>query len=180
MAEENSAASEFDAIKKIHEELAPLPTDARKRVLEYLINLLDVDVAGRHSGMLKGRGVHKDDPEATGGSIDLHEAFGTFAELFDGAHPNTNADKALVAGYWLQVHDGVDGFDSQSANSLLKNLGHGLPNVTAALTSLKEQKPALVLQLKKSGSSQQARKTYKVTVAGIKAVKDMIGTGESA
>jgi hypothetical protein len=36
------------------------------------------------------------------------------------------------------------------------------------------QKPALVLQLKKAGKSRQARKTYKVTVAGVKAVEAML------
>jgi hypothetical protein len=56
----------------------------------------------------------------------------------------------------------------------LKNLGQGLANITNAIDGLRNQKPALVLQLKKSGKSQQARKTYKLTVAGIKAVEVMI------
>lgn len=169
MEENSGAVGEFDAIKKIHDELEPLEPDARKRVLDYLINLLDVNVAGRHTTSTKS--VHSEETLAGAGV----EGFETFAELFDAADPKTNADKALVAGYWLQVHDGVEGLDAQSANKLLKNLGHGLSNVTVALTTLKEQKPALVLQLKKSGSSQQARKTYKVTMAGIKAVKGMTG-----
>ena len=56
---------------------------------------------------------------------------------------------------------------------MLKNLGHGIPNVTKALDSLKGQSPALALQLKKAGTSQQARKTYKITVAGIKQIEAM-------
>ncbi len=69
---------------------------------------------------------------------------------------------------------GADSFDSQSANTALKNLGHAIANITMALGALIKQKPALVLQTKKSGKSRQARKTFKLTVAGIKAVEDMI------
>jgi hypothetical protein len=100
--------------------------------------------------------------------------FGSFADLFNAAQPTSNANKALVAGYWLQVYQSQDDFDAQSANKELKNLGEGIGNITIAASSLKSQKPALVIQLKKSGKSQQARKTYKVTVAGIRAVESMI------
>lgn len=68
----------------------------------------------------------------------------------------------------------MEAFDSQSAHKELKHLGQQLPNITNALESLKNQKPALVLQLRKSGTSQQARKTYKLTVAGMRAVEKMI------
>jgi hypothetical protein len=101
--------------------------------------------------------------------------FGSFAELFDAAQPKTGYDKALVAGYWLQVCQGADSFDGFSANKELKHLGEGLPNITSSVDTLKAQKPALALQLKKSGKSRQARKVYKVTVAGVRAVEAMIG-----
>jgi hypothetical protein len=41
-----------------------------------------------------------------------------------------------------------------------------------------ETTPRLVLQLKKSGKSQQARKRYKLTTAGITEVERMIKGGE--
>ena len=65
-------------------------------------------------------------------------------------------------------------FDATRANRELKHLGHNVANVTVALTYLMQQKPALVLQLRKSGSTKQARKTYKVTTAGISAIKDRL------
>jgi hypothetical protein len=100
--------------------------------------------------------------------------YGTFAELFNAAQPKTQADKALVAGYWLQVCRGADSFDGFSATKELKHLGEGVENITAAITALKVQKPALAMQLKKSGKSQQARKTYKLTIAGIQSVEGLI------
>jgi hypothetical protein len=41
--------------------------------------------------------------------------------------------------------------------------------LTAALDELKAARPAFAIQLRKSGSSQQARKKYKITAAGEKA-----------
>jgi hypothetical protein len=79
-----------------------------------------------------------------------------------------------VGGYWLQVCQNSESFDGFSVNKELKDVGQGLGNITNAIDGLRSQKPALALQLKKSGKSQQARKTYKVTVPGIKAVEAMI------
>jgi hypothetical protein len=99
----------------------------------------------------------------------------TFADLYHGASPNSNQEKALAAGYWLQSCKGQDDFDASSVNKELHNLGHGLGNVTDAFNQLKGKK--LALQVGKSGKSQQARKRYKLTQAGIKAVEEMIRTG---
>jgi hypothetical protein len=100
--------------------------------------------------------------------------FDSFAELFDAANPKTEKDKALVAAYWMQICQNVSSFPSQSLNNQLKDLGHGIGNITEALTQLKHDRPALVLQLKKSGTSRQARKTYKLTQEGAKRVQLMI------
>ncbi len=59
-------------------------------------------------------------------------------------------------------------------NNELNHLGQKVANITNAMTSLNETKPQLVLQLRKSGKSQQARKTYKLSAAGINRVKEMI------
>jgi hypothetical protein len=97
--------------------------------------------------------------------------YDSFAELFDAAQPSSKANMALVAGYWLQVCQGQGDFDGQSANTELKHLGQRIENITVAMNSLKGQKPSLVIQLRKSGKSQQARKIYKITPAGIKPSK---------
>jgi hypothetical protein len=175
MTEQNTAAdAEFAAIHTVYTALEALEDDARSRVLNYIISRLEIAAQ-------TPKAARPSDPvEANSDDAALKEEeaeapkYGSFAELFDAAQPKSNADKALVAGYWLQVCQGTENFDGQSANKELKHLGEGLANITAAVESLKTQKPALALQLKKSGKSQQARKTYKVTVAGIKAVEAMI------
>ena len=65
-------------------------------------------------------------------------------------------------------------FDSFRLNKELQHLGHQLPNVTYALTELGKRKPALAMQVRKSGKSAQARKRYRLTDAGIKSVEEMM------
>jgi len=111
---------------------------------------------------------------------DTPTEFEDFASLVDACNPGTDSLRALAAGYWLQACQGAQNFDAQSANNELKNLGHPSANITMALGALIKQKPSLVLQLRKSGNTKQARKLYKVTEAGIRAVKTMIsGSGGS-
>jgi hypothetical protein len=101
-------------------------------------------------------------------------AFEDFAELFHAAGPRQAPEKALVGGYWLMTGDGKGEFTGMELNTNLKNLGHGLSNVTDALTSLINRKPSFVLQTAKSGKSRQARKKYKLTRAGLDEVRRMI------
>lgn len=102
------------------------------------------------------------------------DTYATFAELFDAASPTTERDKALIAAFWMQVIQTQPSFASQSLNSELKDLGHGIGNITEALNQLKDERPALALQLKKSGLTKQARKTYKLTQEGIRRAQMML------
>lgn len=168
--------AEFAAMQVLYKALEPLDDDARKRVVSYIVARLEITTTGLQGTPTGSRANGEDVEEAA-----LHEEeamapkYGSFAELFDAAQPKSNSEKALTAGYWLQICQGTDSFEGFSANKELKNLGQGLANITNAIDGLRNQKPALALQLKKSGRSQQARKTYKLTVAGIKAMEVMIG-----
>src|SRR5205823_4960084 len=106
------------------------------------------------------------------------ERFPTVADFYSACNPSSDVDKALVVGYWAQVIENVPEFDSQSINRELKHLGHGVSNITSAFDGLKERKPQLVIQTKKSGTSRQARKLYKLTIEGQRAVERMIGENE--
>lgn len=65
------------------------------------------------------------------------------------------------------------------SNKELKDLGHGVGHISEKFDALIKDKPSLVLQLKKSGSSAQGKKTYKLTNEGIKRVEAMIKGGAS-
>lgn len=166
--------AEFNAIRVVYSVLQPLPFDAQSRVLEYVCARLGV------TSRVSAAGAADTEPNgdaeiALTAEEEAAPKFSTMAELYDAAQPKSQPEKALVGSYWLQVCQGAESFDGFSVNKELKNLGEGIGNITQALDLLKAQKPALALQLKKSGKSRQARKTYKITVAGIKSVESMIG-----
>jgi hypothetical protein len=171
-------ADELAAIDTIYKALEPLSDEARLRIVTYVTGLLEISAPIAPAAASPPAPAPIDVTPEERAKLAHEEAvapkFATFAELFDAATPNGNSEKALVVGYWLQVCGGAEHFDGFTANRELKNLGHGLGNVTNAVETLRNQTPALALQLSKAGKSQQARKTYKLTVAGIKAVEAMI------
>ena len=167
--------AEFAAIHTVYAALAPLDEPAQNQVLSYISSRLGIAVAkatvGGDAGGLQEES--EDDFSETQAQAGTAQ-YGTFAELYDAAQPTSDAEKALVAGYWLQVCQSAESFDGFSVNKELKHLGHGVSNITVSVDKLKSQKPALAIQLRKSGKTRQARKTYKVTNAGIKSVELMI------
>ena len=157
---------ELEAIAAVAAALRPLSDQEKRRVVEWAAKRYGVEVAAPSTGKRVDR--------VTGRDGDEYEHF---AELFDRAQPKTDAQKALVASYWVQAIEGKTQFSSVDVNVLLKDLGHQLSHIAVAMSSLQARKPSLVLQLKKSGSSRQARKTYKLSTAGIAAVQSSIQAG---
>lgn len=162
-----SGFDELDAMKKIADALEPLDDAARARALHWALSRFRGTQSLATIEPPTARPIELTTDSATAGE------YSSFAELFDAASPTTEKDKALIAAYWIQICEGVPAFPSQTLNALLKDLGHGVGNITEALTALKSERPALVLQLKKGGTSRQARKTYKLTFEGAKRVTAM-------
>jgi hypothetical protein len=105
-------------------------------------------------------------------------SFSSLPDLYSKISPASDPHRALVVAYWFQVMQGEQDLDGFSINKELKHLGHAVGNITTALTSLIERKPQLVIQTRKSGNSKQARKLYRLTDAGIRAVERLIAGGE--
>ncbi|HRQ72936.1 MAG TPA: hypothetical protein PLU35_07905 [Phycisphaerales bacterium] len=124
-----------------------------------------------------GSGASEAPPASNGSGVSgPGQTFTTFPDLYHAANPKTESEKALVAGYWVQVSQGKDGFDSYTANSALKDMGYTVSNITRALDALMASDPKFVQQIKKTGQSRQARKVYKVTQAGIMRVTEMLNS----
>lgn len=169
-------AGEVKAMGKVAEALANLDTDAVARVLRWAVDAYGVAVggAGRTGGAGRGSGVGSGSGSDTGGGGHAGTQFADLAELYAATAPESEPDKALVAAYWAQYGEGKSEFGSQEINTALKNLGHPIGNITGAFTALKARKPAAVMQVKKSGTTRQARKTYKLTQAGKTAVEALV------
>jgi hypothetical protein len=159
--------TEIEAMKVLEDALESLEAGARGRVLQWAFSRFNGSQATNNRGILA---------PALGASVDgqgVSTSYETFAELFDAVAPTIEKDKALAAAYWVQICLNQPSFQSQMLNTELKDLGHGIGNITEALTQLKDERPALILQLKKSGLTKQARKTYKLTSEGVKRIQLM-------
>lgn len=169
---------ELMAMSSIANALGDLDSEAQERVLRWAIDRFKINKLGEsnRSSLINEAPLEtypastKPPPSEQIGEV----TFSDFATLFDHAYPETGPEKALVAGYWFQACQNMDTFEGAQVNTELKHLGHGLPNVTDSLSSLMHRRPALVLQVRKSGRSKQARKLYKLTQEGIRKVLRMI------
>jgi hypothetical protein len=160
---------EILAMTGITRALDEIDDDAKRRVLMW--------ASQRYNLSLPTQGQRPLADGSNGGSAT--RSYEGFVDLFDAAGPRTEAEKALVGGYWFQVVGESSDFQSQQVNDSLKDVGHGIGNITDALAKLQERKPALVRQVAKAGKSRQARKKYKLTSAGIRLVVKMIDGTEA-
>lgn len=172
--------AEIEAMGKVADALGDLEVEARARVLRWAAERYRVEVAPlrRRGGKVddfnedhvgdedQENGVD-DDNGSTGGS-GTPQQFEHFAELYDATDPSSDQERVLVAAYWTQVKLGKSPFGSAELNKLLKDLGHGIKAINKAMLINMRKKPALILQVSRGGSAQQARKKYKVTDAGLK------------
>jgi hypothetical protein len=165
------ADSEVAVLTKVLEAMSELDEAGSRRVVSWLIDKYglprDAGAAGRHFSAKAATA-----PSAAVAADD-------FAAFYADAAPTTDKDRALVAGYWTQVVKGESDLDSFALNRELTNLGHRVGNITKALSHLMNDNPQLVIQTRKSGGSKQARKKYRLSRAGIKAVEDLIGRGKA-
>jgi hypothetical protein len=166
---------ELDAMKTIAEALTTLDAEATRRVIWWAAERFGVAVVAQRALDQQRPPFSEGDPGRVGGAGSPGK-FEHLADLYSAVSPKTDAERALVAGYWFQYIEGTGEFGSQTINTALKDLGNGVSNITNAFDALKSQKPQLVVQLKKSGTSKQARKTYKLTVAGKNAIEAMISS----
>lgn len=162
---------EVTAIGKVNEALSGLDPEMQQRVLRWAASKFKVTVAQTKTPADDDGHDEEEEQEPEPATPDTPT---DIALLYDAANPSTEADKALVIGYWLQVIQGNSDWTGFSVNKALNNLGHGVKNITVALSALIDSTPRLVMQTHKSGKAKQARKKYKMTNEGIKRVKQML------
>jgi len=157
-------AVELGAMKQISDALSDLAPESAVRVLRWAIDIW---------GQIPTKPKESISTAAMDSKLGSDFTFNSLAELFAKANPKTEADKALVVSYWIQKSTDQVDIDSQSVNKELKHLGHGVANITAAFRNLMARDPQLVIQTRKQGSTQQARKKFRLTTEGLTAVKQM-------
>ena len=152
---------ELDAMKQIAGALDGLDERERERVLGWAASRFELPTALSRSA-------------APANDARTAVAPRDFAELYHAVDPEGDAEKALVAAYWLQEVNQVNPFDAQPLNDELKRLGYPVGNIARALGALGDGQPRLVIQVSKSGNTKQARKKYRLTAEGTRRIQSMI------
>lgn len=166
-------SNELKAMATLEESLKDLNDDERQRVLRWVFERFGAQPPKPLAKPLSGTksiDLSASNEINNAGSADS----GDLAEFYDQATPSTDSEKTLVVAYWFQYKQGQADIEAQIINTQLKHLGHGVTNITRAFDNLKSQKPALIVQTRKDGTSKQARKKFKVTSEGKKAVEHML------
>ena len=161
---------ELSAMAALAAALEPLDDTAKERVIRWARDRYAKSSPPRETVAQVSPNRHDILPREQGDA-----QFTDAAGVYDSANPSSDGEKVLVVGYWFQAVRGETELDSQSINTELKNLGYPIGNVTRAVSSLAKTTPRYIVQTKKSGSSQQARKKFRLTVEGIRRVEQMLG-----
>jgi len=100
--------------------------------------------------------------------------FQTTAEFLTKIGEPTNEERVLAVAAYIQQKQPEVELTGFAINKELKHIGHGLSNITRAISFWVNQRPQLMIQLRKSGTTKQAKKTFKVTEEGLKKVRSMV------
>lgn len=163
---------EIEAMGAIDKALGALDAEEQKRVLRWATDKFgggQVKLTASGTGRMSGADAGNGRPVAGNAT-----EYARISDLMDAANPATTVDHVLAASYWFQVVQGNDDFTSQEVNAELKDLGQASKNITDSFSTLMKRKPPAVRQVQKTGSTRQARKKYRLTEPGIRAVEAMI------
>jgi hypothetical protein len=171
--QQTDALAEIKAMQGVAEALEVVDEGARLRVLDWANDRYGgraVRNAKRHEAL-----VDEDDSEFQVPQNGTRGAeYETSGELLAASRARSEPERVLVMGYWFQVINGQADLESQEISTELKHLGHKVSNTTRAFSTLMNQRPQLVIQMRKGGNTKQARKKYKLTAEGIAAVTRML------
>jgi hypothetical protein len=115
-----------------------------------------------------------------GGSVEAalvrgdHHRAEDFPALLHRWHPPRASEKTLLAAYYLKKAGHHDPLTSQRINTVLKQHGLSVSNITRAIETNLRASPPLMEQLRKRGPTRQARKEYQLTEAGERMVVDRL------
>lgn len=184
MKDSISDDSELLAMHSVAKALNPLDEAARRRVFVWTRDKFGFGPAGSAPVLIqkqqpdvappRGAETGQEAAVQTGGAMRRYGRFPAFADFYHALSPKTDSERALAAAAWMQDAISPTGFDGFSANKLLKQLGYKVSNITRSFDLLMEGHPSAIMQLRKAGTSQQARKSYKVTDAGFKRIQNLL------
>ncbi len=164
---------ELEVMSAVYQEFMRIDDEAKQRVLGWIAGKFSL---GSPITAIKGTKTLAD--QGLGYETISIESFSSVADAFNAASPEIDRDKALVVAAFLHKNSEKDEVTGYEINNELRQLGHGLNNITDAIDQMINKRPKLMMQVRKEGKTKQARKKYKVTAEGFKAVQQMLITSQ--
>jgi hypothetical protein len=176
---------EIQAMSTVNAALKELTEDERYRVIQWVANkyvqntaplkLANPTVGGTPAGVIEAA-VEDEEIDENREHVMTYD---TFAEMLDASNAGTDAERFLIAAFWVQVTKEQPTWKSFEVNKLLKDTGKQISNIGNALRDVSKKsktQAALVVQVSKnSSSSGKGSKVLKLTSEGIKKAKAMLG-----
>ena len=163
---------ELRAMITVYEALRDLEDDAKVRVIDWVLGKFE---------LAHPKKSQPEDHTGSEGPSDENRGlmdFGSVADAFAAARPQSTSDKALVVAAYLQAAKGGVDISGREINRELTQIGYGVQNITRAVEPLIKKRPQLFIQTRKEGKTKQAQKRYKVTNEGFLFVKRLINRAE--
>lgn len=100
------------------------------------------------------------------------DAYYNFVDLLNDVAPKTGAQKAVVAGYWLEKKNGQQSWKASEVNKLLKSVDVKVSSISIVLSNAVKSSKAMITELERLGDSERSRKTFRLNDTGIAYVED--------
>lgn len=161
-----SAIARLDGVRKVLELVKDMNADDARWVLTMAQQALEGSVLAPTGGPAP---ITSESPLPNGNGMRVLAS--DLAELFEKMQPETDYDKIMGVGFFLQYVEKQADFDSLTITTQLRELGYRLSNMTRAIDELTARSPALVMVTKKTGDTRQARRRYRLTQQGVRYVQ---------
>ena len=166
---------EFIAMQAIVDAIADLSELEKRRVAAWLVDYTAQETSSRTDTNETNSQVDT----STHGSIEEGaigpEPISSFPELYDAVAAKTGAQKAVVAGYWLEKYEGHDSWKASEVNKLLKSIDVKVSSISIVLANAVKAAQPMVTELGRLGEGQRSRKTFRLNEAGVAFVENRLG-----
>ena len=166
----NVVLTELSAMQAIAEIVSDLTPAERRRVAAWFSAYAAEETVPVADASVVASIETQDTPAAAG--ID---GIRTFAELLDAVAPKTGAQKAAVAGWWLEHREQHESWKASEVNKLLKSADVKVSSISIVLTNAVKVDSPLIMELERLGDGERSRKTFCLSERGLAYVEGTSG-----
>lgn len=160
--------AELNAMQQIADVVEALTPAERRRVAAWFAEYAtQADLPARPTD------VELDAADATTDDDAVPQTFDTFGALYEAVAPKTGAQKAAVAGYWMELR-GQESWKASEVNKLLKQIDVKVSSISIVLTNAVKAADPMIEQLARLGDGERSRKTFRLTDKGTAFVEDRL------